>query len=188
MNIPFPGDDPVAQFVLAAHQDLERVTLLYSQDPSLLTKKNQQVNEDALQGAGHMGQRAIAEFLLAMGAPPTIFSAAMLGDLHQVQEFIDEDPAGISTPGIHGISLPYHAALSGNIDLVAWLLARGALRDQRMLLAGTIGNHPELVRWLLEQGIDDYSITDIWGKTPLQIAEQREYQEIANILRERIQP
>lgn len=56
-----------------------------------------------------MGRRDIAEFLLAHGARPTVFSAAMMGQLEVVRAFLDADPGLFTTHGPHGISLVRHA-------------------------------------------------------------------------------
>ena len=48
--------------------------------------------ESALGGASHVGNREIAEYLIANGAQPTIFSAAMLGQLDVVKAFVAASP------------------------------------------------------------------------------------------------
>ena len=48
--------------------------------------------EDALGACSHTGQREIAEYLISKGARPTIFSAAMLGQLDVVKAFVAASP------------------------------------------------------------------------------------------------
>ena len=48
--------------------------------------------ETALGAASHVGSREIAELLIANGAHPTIFSAAMLGQLDAVKAFVEAAP------------------------------------------------------------------------------------------------
>jgi hypothetical protein len=60
-----------------------------------------------------MGNRPIAEFLLSNGAHPSIFSAAMLGQLDVVRAFIAAQPGIQRTPGPHSISLLAHAKAGG---------------------------------------------------------------------------
>ena len=69
--------------------------------------------ETALGAASHVGNREIAELLLANGAHPTIFSAAMLGQLEIVKASIATRPGVQKTRGPHGISLLNHAKAGG---------------------------------------------------------------------------
>jgi hypothetical protein len=69
--------------------------------------------EDALGAASHVGNHEIAETLLAHGARPTIFSAAMLGQLDAVKALVTASPGIESTPGPHGIPLLRHALAGG---------------------------------------------------------------------------
>ena len=52
--------------------------------------------ESCIDAASHVGNRDIAEFLIANGARPTIFTAAMLGQLDVVKA-LDRRRAGHST-------------------------------------------------------------------------------------------
>jgi hypothetical protein len=69
--------------------------------------------EDALGAASHVGNHEIADLLLKNGARPTIFSAAMLGQLDVVKAFIAASPGIEATPGPHGITLLTHALHGG---------------------------------------------------------------------------
>jgi hypothetical protein len=69
--------------------------------------------ESALGAASHVGNREIAELLLANGAHPTIFSAAMLGHLDVVKGCLAAAPALARTRGPHSISLLAHAMAGG---------------------------------------------------------------------------
>jgi hypothetical protein len=69
--------------------------------------------EDALGAASHVGRRDIAEYLIAKGARPTIFSAAMLGQLDAVKAFVAAMPGVQKTLGPHGITLLAHARNGG---------------------------------------------------------------------------
>jgi hypothetical protein len=60
-----------------------------------------------------MGRRDIAEILLAHGAHPTIFSAAMLGQLEVVKAIIAARPEARSMLGPHSIPLLAHARVGG---------------------------------------------------------------------------
>jgi hypothetical protein len=69
--------------------------------------------EDALGAASHMGRRDIAEYLIANGARPSIFSAAMLGQLDVVKAFVAASPGIQRIAGPHSISLLAHARAGG---------------------------------------------------------------------------
>ena len=60
-----------------------------------------------------MRNRAIAEYLISQGAPPTLFSAAMLGQLETVKAFLTAEPGAHRVPGPHSISLLAHARMGG---------------------------------------------------------------------------
>jgi hypothetical protein len=69
--------------------------------------------EDALGACSHTGQREIAEYLISKGARPTIFSAAMLGQLDVVKAFVAASPGVQRTSGPHSIRLLAHARAGG---------------------------------------------------------------------------
>jgi hypothetical protein len=115
----FPSTDPqvVADVVGAAHTDLPRVAELVTARPHLAKAA---VDwgfgdwESALGAAAHMGRRDIAEFLLAHGARPNIFSAAMMGQLAVVRAMVEASPGVQRIPGPHGITLLAHARAGGD--------------------------------------------------------------------------
>jgi uncharacterized protein len=94
-------------------------------EPALLDACFEQVNERPIQAAAHTGSRAIAEFLLENGAPLDIFAAASLGLTDKVAQFLADDPSLASANGVHGISILYHAALSGQVEIAELLKAHG---------------------------------------------------------------
>src|SRR6476646_3260681 len=83
----------VQPFVIAAHGDLATTQELFAAHPEMLNVPWARFDETALAAASHMGNRPIAEFLLAEGAPLTVCAAAMLGMVDEVERFIDEDPS-----------------------------------------------------------------------------------------------
>jgi hypothetical protein len=98
--------------VRAAHADLDRTKALLEQEPALLNATWDWGGGDfetGLGGAGHMGRRDIAEFLLGKGARMDVFVAAMLGHFGIVQAMIAADPAAATSRGPHGIPLKAHA-------------------------------------------------------------------------------
>ena len=114
----FPRQDParVAEVVGVSHRDLDRVRALVEESPALANADWDWGFGDwetPLGAASHVGRRDIAEYLLSRGARPSIFSAAMLGQLAVVRAFVEADPAFLKTPGPHGIPLVNHARAGG---------------------------------------------------------------------------
>lgn len=104
--------DIVQEMVGVSHRDPQRVRQILDLHPGLV---NASIDwgfgdwESALDAASHVGNREIAELLLSRGARPTIFSAAMLGHLDVVKQFIALQPGIQKTLGPHGITLLAHA-------------------------------------------------------------------------------
>ena len=87
----FPSQEAhtVRQFLIAAHGNLATVKALVADRPALARASWDWGFgdwESAIDAASHMANRPIAEVLLANGARPTIFTAAMLGQLTNVQQ------------------------------------------------------------------------------------------------------
>jgi hypothetical protein len=106
----------VKEMVGVAHGNLARVKELLAQHPSL-AKASWDWGygdwETALGAASHIGNRAIAELLIELGAGPTIFSATMLGQLDVVKAFAAANPNVNQLRGPHGIPLVNHARAGG---------------------------------------------------------------------------
>ena len=114
----FPTHPPelVREMVTVAHFDLERVKELVGARPSLARAAWDWGFGDwetALGAASHMGNRPIAEYLISQGARPSLFSAAMLGQLDVVKAFVAAHPGIQRTRGPHSISLLSHARMGG---------------------------------------------------------------------------
>ena len=115
----FPSHDPavVKETVGASHARFDRVRELVTAQPALARAAWDWGFgdwESALGAASHMGRRDIAEFLIEHGARPTLFSAAMLGQLEVVRGFVQASPGIQRTPGPHGITLLSHARHGGD--------------------------------------------------------------------------
>jgi len=114
----FPTQEPelVQEMVVVAHGNVARVKELVGHQPTLAKAAWDWGFGDwetALGAASHTGRRDIAELLLANGAHPTLFSAAMLGQLDTVKAFIAASPGIQRTRGPHSISLLKHAIAGG---------------------------------------------------------------------------
>jgi hypothetical protein len=110
----FPTQSPALarEMVTVSHFDLKRVRELVEAQPSLARAAWDWGFGDwetALGAASHMGNRAIAELLIAHGARPSLFSSAMLGHLEVIKAFVSAQPGVERIRGPHSISLLAHA-------------------------------------------------------------------------------
>jgi hypothetical protein len=114
----YPSHPPTLarEMVGASHGNLARVKELVKAQPTLsIASWNWGFGdwETALGAASHVGNRPIAELLIENGAPPTLFSATMLGQLEVVKALIEAHPGAQRIPGPHSISLLDHARAGG---------------------------------------------------------------------------
>jgi ankyrin repeat protein len=179
--------DLVRDFVIAGHMDLEKVKQMHREHPALLNaahpwKEND--HETAIQAAAQTGNIAVAEFLLANGAPLEICTVAMLGRIHDVKGILAGNPEDIDATGAHGIPLLAHAALSGNLDLVQLLFNKGARQGVSFAFHNAVSrNNYQMARWLLETGKVDLGWKNYQGKTALDIAQEKGYQDLIDLLK-----
>jgi len=159
------------QFIVECHFDLESVKQKIAADPGLANAYNPETIESALGAAGHIGNEAIAEFLLAHGAKPELAASAMLAQRDVLQAAIDKDPKLATSGGAHNIPLAFHVALSGDLEMMQLLWDSGAEE-----------NHVRLAKWLLEHSAAT-GVKDFQGRSPLEVAEQSGYSEMAELLR-----
>jgi hypothetical protein len=129
---PEPVDkDLVRQFVTAGHNDFEKVKQLLQLQPGLLNASWDWGGGDfetALEAAGHMGRKDIAEYLLENGARMNIFCAAMLGRLDIVKTTLVAFPNLKTSKGPHGLQLLHHASKGGEgaMSVLSYLTSIGA--------------------------------------------------------------
>jgi hypothetical protein len=114
----FPQQDPgiVKDAVTASHGNVARIRELVDRQPALARASIDWGFGDwetCIDAAAHVGSKPIADLLLSNGARPTIFSAAMMGQLDTVKAFIAARPGLQRTLGPHGITLMAHAKAGG---------------------------------------------------------------------------
>jgi hypothetical protein len=114
----FPQQAPamVREAVIASHGNVKRIRELVDAHPAMGRASYDWGFgdwEDCLGAASHVGNREIAEYLVSKGARPTIFSAAMMGQLDAVKAFIAAQPGVQRIPGPHSIPLLAHARAGG---------------------------------------------------------------------------
>ena len=112
---PLPSE-LVKEFVIKGHGDLAAVTQMLERQPALLNACWDWGGGDfetALEGAGHMGNKEIARFLLSKGARMNVFCAAMLGQLEIVKATLALHQDLKFSKGPHGLQLLHHARKGG---------------------------------------------------------------------------
>ena len=129
----FPAQDPsaVKEAVTVSHGNLARIRELVERQPALARASMDWGFGDwetCIDAAAHVGNKPIAELLLTHGARPTIFSAAMMGQLDAVKAFIAARPGIQKTLGPHGITLMSHAK-AGGADAAAVVQYLASLGD-----------------------------------------------------------
>jgi hypothetical protein len=138
----YPAHDPavVKEVVTVSHGNVARVRELVEKQPSL---SRASIDwgfgdwETCIDAASHVGNHEIAEFLTSMGARPTIFTAAMMGQLDVVKAAVAARPGIQSVPGPHGITMLAHARFGGkNAEAVLQYLT--ALGDADKPIAATV--------------------------------------------------
>ena len=124
----------VKEFVIAGHGDFTKVQSMLRDYPNLLFSKFDWGNGDfeaGIEGAGHVGNKEIAQFLIDAGSRVTLFVLAMLGRTDLVRPVLEAYPKLIFANGPHGFTLLHHAKAGGKEgeELVAYLQARGQKED-----------------------------------------------------------
>jgi hypothetical protein len=183
-------DDLVRDFVIAGHADpnIPKVKEMLARDPKLATAAwdwGAGDWETALGGAGHIGSREMAHFLLENGARIDAFCAAMLGHRDALAAILTLSPSAAGVRGPHGFSLLYHAAISGQVSLAGLikpLLPAKAPDYNQALLSAANHGRTEMTAWLLSNGVTDPNQQDFRNRTPLTIATEKGYREIADML------
>jgi hypothetical protein len=114
----FPQLDPAVakEAVGVSHGNLARLREIVDKQPAYARASMDWGfgdYETCIDAASHVGNKPIAEYLLANGARPTIFSAAMMGQLDVVKSFIAARPGIERNHGPHGLTLMSHAKAGG---------------------------------------------------------------------------
>ena len=116
---PKPAQLPpelVKEFVRVGHNNLSDVQRMLKEQPGLLYASWDVGGGDfetALEGAGHVGDRDIAEYLIHQGARANIFVLTMLGRTLEVKALLAAFPELLRSKGPHGLTLLHHANCGG---------------------------------------------------------------------------
>ncbi|MCS7011643.1 MAG: ankyrin repeat domain-containing protein [Anaerolineales bacterium] len=178
--------EDIREFVIAGHGDLEKVKTMLEANPDLLNAAHpwsETDRETALMAAAQVGDRQIAEYLLARGAQWDICIAAMMGWREEVARLLAEDPERIHARGSHRIPLLAYAASSGEVELVQMLVEAGASEGIPLAMENAIRlGHLEVLRWLLEHTQADLTWRNLRGLTLLEFAQQQGNKEAVALL------
>jgi hypothetical protein len=116
-NFPSQDYESVSSAVGMSHTNLDGVRELVTGRPAL-AKATWDWGfgdwETALGACSHTGRRDIAEFLIAHGARPDLFTFAMLGQVDVVRAVCNANPGIQKIHGPHGITLMQHAVNGGD--------------------------------------------------------------------------
>jgi len=125
----------VKEFVGAGHGNLIRVKEMLTEYPNLLYCRYDWGNgdfEEAIEGAGHVGNKEIARHLIETGARPNIFVMTMLGETAIVKSILEKYPMLLKSKGPHGFTLLHHAKKGGEdaANLIDYFQQKGLSETQ----------------------------------------------------------
>ncbi len=181
------SQETIDTFVNNAHGNMAGVQEMLAEDPDLLNTRST-LDESPLDAAAHVGNRAMAEYLLSQGAELNFPAAVMLGMTERVVSDLDADPSLAQSSGAHGIPVLFHAVVGGDLEMVKLLIERGADIDAIVgpnataLNAAAWRGDETMAAWLLEYGANP-DAKDFEGKTALQRAEENGHESIAAMIR-----
>jgi len=135
---PLPAEK-VKEFVVAGHSDIVKVKKLLEEFPGILYATWDWGGGDfetALEGAGHVGTKDVANFLIGQGARTNLFVLTMLGKTQIVKAYLDSYPEYLNAKGPHGFTLLHHAQRGGEDakELLDYLQSKG-LKETRVKIA-----------------------------------------------------
>ena len=180
------SQNTINEFVIAAHSDLEKVQQMLADEPALLNENADWI-ETAIQGAAHVNNRAIIDYLLAQGAPIDICTAAVLGQRDEVAALLRDSPEMARATGPHNLPVMFYPALTGDTAIAEMLYNAGSpvnVEDgtSSPLHAAAGFGQAAMARWLLDHDANPYA-ADFEGKTPIERAEEGGFTEIVEMLR-----
>jgi len=139
-RIPSAESDPlppekVKEFVIAGHGNFDHVKIMLAETPTLLYATWDWGNGDfetALEGAGHVGNKEIANYLISLGARTNLFVLTMLGKTSVVKSFLDTFPQYLTARGPHGFTFFHHAQKGGDDakELLEYFQSKGLTEDK----------------------------------------------------------
>ena len=134
---PLPAEK-VKDFVIAGHGNLDKVKMMLIEFPTLLYATWDWGDGDfetGLEGAGHVGNKEIANYFIGLGARTNLFVLTMLGKTQIVKPYLDTFPQYLTARGPHGLTLLHHAQKGGDDakELLDYLQAKGLTETKAKL-------------------------------------------------------
>jgi len=181
----------VKDFVIAGHGNLPKVKELLTTEPMLINAMwdwGAGDWETAIGGASHIGSRDCALGLIDAGSRFDAYCAAMLNEAEVVASMLRVHPAIANARGPHGYTLLYHSGYTGNVSLAETIAAQikpanRAAHFNQTLHSSVGRNQIDLVAYLLEHGVDDPNTKNFQGKTVLDVAVAKKFDDVAKLLR-----
>ncbi len=118
----------VKEFVIAGHKNLPLVKEMLEEHPNLIYARYDWGNsdfEEAIEGAGHLGNKEIANYLISKGARVNLFVLTMLGKTNLVKPVLEAYPELVFAKGPHGFTLLHHAKVGDAKELYDYLIESG---------------------------------------------------------------
>lgn len=134
-SLPQLKTEMVKEFVGAGHNNLTRVKEMLLDYPNLIYCRYDWGNgdfEEAIEGAGHVGNKDIANYLIEQGARVNLFVLTMLGKTELVKPVLENYPKLVFAKGPHGFTLLHHAKRGGDdaMAMVDYLQQKGLKETQ----------------------------------------------------------
>lgn len=120
----------IKEFVTAGHGNMDKVKEMLADRPNLISCRYDWGSgdfEEAIEGAGHVGNKKMVEYLISKGARVNLFVLTMLGKTKLVKPILEEYPNLIQAHGAHGLTLLHHAKKGGDAaaELYDYLSEKG---------------------------------------------------------------
>ena len=168
--------------------DVERVTALLAEDPSLVAARDQH-GVSAIMLSRYRFDRATTDALMALDPELDVFEAATLGIIDRLNERLMEDPTRATSFSPDGFTALHLAAFFGKAHIAKALLEAGTdpgavSRNEMMvqpLHSAAAGRHVEVCRLLIAAGAD-VDAKQRHGFTPLHAAAQHGDVELVELL------
>lgn len=134
---------------------------LLDADPLLASAKNDS-GVSAVLMSMYTGQRQIRDLLLARSPALELHDAAAVGKLDRVKQFVEKDSSLAKSLSPDGFPVVALAAVFGHLDIARYLADHGADVNApatngsgyNALTGAVASGHTEIVKWLLENGVN----------------------------------
>lgn len=112
-----------------------------------------------------------------------LLNASADGDIEIVRKLVQRDGLNVNGQGALNRTALHQAAMNGKLEVVMYLLERGANKNavgnsgETALHLAVLNGHRAVVEYLLDEGAD-FTIANSMGKRPVDLARKREMREM----------